>query len=215
MAGRLVILDFDGTVFDTYAFYGDILKLLHARYQVNSYRFLQQIDRYTTTDDGGTYDFFGHVRATLPLPAERITADIKIALAGRNYVYADAARFLADGGGDATRTVLTVGEPSWQAFKFEFAAPIQPLTKLIIQVNKGDYLMRHLSVRPDGAMTVGPLAADYYREVSLVDDKTTTFEKVKPRAGLKLFRIKRPGEKYALLPAPSHVRDIAHLTDIA
>lgn len=142
---RLVILDLDGTIFDTYAFYGDILKVLHEQYHINAFEFVKQAKRYTTGEDG-SYDFFGHVRQQLSLPPSQIRQAITAGLAGRSYLYPDAEQFLAKADSAATLAILTVGEPSWQALKFDYVTGIKQLPKRIIQANKGDYLMRHLQL---------------------------------------------------------------------
>lgn len=160
---KLLLVDFDRTLFDTDQFSQAWWQWLAKTYKVDAARELGRFeDFYTYVGEWRNYDFFAHIGdLSLPQPVDEVLAAGRHALRGRDFRYADSS--VVDRL-HAPRDVelVTFGNAPYQQYKLSFCPMYdEGWVKHIIEEEKGDFIARTYGGRPtilvDDKMLAGSL----------------------------------------------------------
>jgi FMN phosphatase YigB (HAD superfamily) len=168
------IFDFDRTLFDTDAFFSDLLDVLESEYHIPPAKIRKEEHEFRD-DDGNTYDFFRHMEGyTKDTPME-IIDKVRPKLKG-GYLYSDARQVLGSQTISRQSQILTIGESKFQHFKIALAN-LHNFPHAIIREPKLTYMAKNW-------------VRDYSNALFLVDDKAMTFEYETP-GNLCLYQVIR------------------------
>jgi hypothetical protein len=214
MKERLIILDFDNTIFDSRQFYRDMSMVLQREFGIDAQEFTQEQPQYLLAEDH-SYDFFHHIKAR-GLKRAEVSLVLRKQLGGGDYLYPDVIPFLETHHDEHTEVViLTVGVEDWQRFKLSFCPSLAHLVHHIISVHKGTHLAKHLKLNDDGRLGLDIIAPGLFWQILLMDDKPATFADLpKPIPGLSLYRIRRPDDPKGIQPTPPQATELTSLTDL-
>lgn len=154
MDQKLLLLDFDRTLFDSGRFIDQVWEQL-ARYGADAKAAKTQVDRFRVyVGDLYDYNFFGHLESLGLGDTQAIVDRLHADLGNENFLFADAPSAL-DLQKQIKTEILTYGNEPFQRFKLSFCPQLADIQTVIMTRPKGEFLRdQHL---------------DY--NVTLVDDK--------------------------------------------
>lgn len=161
MTERLLLVDFDRTLFDTSRFAEAWWRWAAERYRIDIARELGRMEEYFNyVGQWRSYDFYRHVaELSLDQPVDQVLEEARLALAAQDFTYPDAGAVFK------LRTqrpieLVTFGNQQYQSYKISFVPALADWTKHITEVDKADYLRVKFGSAP----------------LILVDDKDLTAE---------------------------------------
>lgn len=148
MTDRLLLIDFDRTLFDSGRFIAAWWSWLGQRYGLSAEQELSRIDDfYSYVGDWRNYDFMSHLASLqLPTTVEQVMTDGRQALTGQDFLYSDARRLLARVADREVR-IVTFGNAAYQRYKLSFCGDLDHLPVDIIEEDKADYVTRRYGDR--------------------------------------------------------------------
>src|ERR1700741_489375 len=164
MKDQLIILDFDGTIFNSALFYQDMRNTLEITFGINAATFKSNQKRFMLASDH-SYDFFAHVR-DLGLDKSEVSALLREKLGPTDYLYPDVLSFLKKHQSLQTEIlVVTVGVDDWQNFKLSFCPAINHLTQHVLHVHKGAHLASQHMHREGKRLSFDLVEPDSFKEI--------------------------------------------------
>ncbi|HET8690178.1 MAG TPA: hypothetical protein VFL81_01975 [Candidatus Saccharimonadales bacterium] len=149
MTDRLLLVDFDRTLFDTSRFAETWWRWAAERYAIDIARELGRMEEYFNyVGQWRSYDFYRHIgELDLEVPVEQMLEQARHDLAGENFTYADARAVfkLKD---ERRIELVTFGNQRYQAYKISFVSMLDDWVKHITEVDKADYLRAKFGERP-------------------------------------------------------------------
>jgi hypothetical protein len=148
---KLLLVDFDRTLFDLDLFYHTIWQTLakHHDFDFND-AFSKMRDFYYAAHDGyhGTYSFENHVRAFIPDMGENeAIAELHSTLPETHFLYDDATEVTAWQQKGYEVRILSFGEAQIQQFKLSFCPELEAVPKDIILTPKPAFIQHHFANR--------------------------------------------------------------------
>lgn len=210
---RLLIFDFDDTLFDTYGFYADVLVRLNRLHGLDIDQFSSEGLQHLGPN--GSYDFYAHLCRYLQISVAHLNEQLIGQLPRESYVFADGQRALKRlRANDTDLLILTVGHRAWQNTKFRHAPEVKGIKKSVILIDKGEYLQT-TQITSGGGIKLSAGARVMYQSVTLIDDNVISFKGLESGSSpVRLVRIKRPGAKHSTAQSPPGVTEVTSLDEL-
>ncbi|HET7630567.1 MAG TPA: hypothetical protein VFK03_04300 [Candidatus Saccharimonadales bacterium] len=149
MTERLLLVDFDRTLFDTSRFVEAWWRRAAERYRIDIARELGRMEEYFNyVGQWRSYDFYRHVgELDVDIPVERLLEQVRHDLVDQDFTYDDAqVVFQLKSRRDIE--LVTFGNQPYQTYKISFVPQLADWTKHITEVDKADYLRVKFGDRP-------------------------------------------------------------------
>lgn len=149
MADRVVVLDFDRTLFDTGGYYEALKVWLSERYGISKQVLTDDYDAYHIKGESGLhhYDFFGQLES-LGLAADEVEAAARRELCSDKYLLPDAPAFLKFLEDQPVEVlILTYGEERFQRLKHGCVPSLSGFRLVAVLDDKSNYIAAELSGR--------------------------------------------------------------------
>ena len=202
---RLVILDFDSTLFNVRLFLADLTNLLAKKFDINLERFDVTYEQMRTA--GGGYSTYDHMKF-LGLPKAEIDALLDKKSFPNEYAYQGVTEAIAKFQKTSDVIIWTLGDARFQEFKRAFIPALKNVA-FIITHDKSAKLPDEIVRKEDGVQYNSKL----YKSVVLIDDNPKNFFD-SPPIYLRQIRVRYPGGRYSKIETPKGVEEAANLADI-
>lgn len=192
MSQKLIISDFDRTLFDVNTFFLDFCNLALGDESLKNSEIRANIQDHINSGNHADWQLF---MTRYHIDLQNIVGKIKHALGSNSYLYPDVGIFLHRFKNEKV-VIMTTGRQEFQEVKLQLVGEFAGLEKIIIPGNKGEYIASHLELNGDLLSLPKITGASRFSEIYLIDDKT---EMLKPLLGVKharLFHIVREDSKF-------------------
>jgi hypothetical protein len=144
MAGPILFVDFDRTLFDTDRFVEVLWLVLSKAFGLASETLKStQSDFFEYVDQQYDYDFFAHLHALTGEPHDTIRSRVKGDLVGMNFLFDDSGELRSWQGWGYDVRILTFGNEPYQRLKLDLAPDLKDVPIDIIQEPKRDFIARN------------------------------------------------------------------------
>jgi len=201
---KLVVVDFDRTLFNNHEFFSDFSTVLASYYGIDGQELHRIAHKHDVvrTQATGIFSAFDEIREHHPeVEPEHLKQTARNELMGRSYLFVDALPFidrLKSAGIDFM--IMTVGTDEYQGFKTEFTPELNAYPIQITQGVKSDEIEQII-----GQRNIKP------EHVALIDDRGDTFDEKLHQMGVRGVRLRRVDSQYSDIQSPSWVEEIASL----
>lgn len=142
MNKKLLLVDFDRTLFDTDRFTHACWQAIEQLFGTSAKKALKEVERFYVVDgDYQYYDFKAHIASMVGVPAEKVLEDIRTILEKQNFVY-DDTDCVAGWTKAYEVSILTYGQTWHQLYKLSFAPQFKGIPVLVVLEPKGQYIAR-------------------------------------------------------------------------
>lgn len=211
MRRRLIISDFDRTLFDINNFLKDTAEELvrsgHVS-QEQANKFLASV----VTKKGNSVDMYDFLEEH-GLDIVGIKNLIQQKFKDRMHIYSDVVPFIESHKNDII-FVLTTGREESQVLKLELIKEISHIQQKVIPGNKGEYVKSHIR-QLGGTLKLGPFSGGRtYDELFFIDDREDVLAHLVGEKNVKLFHIVREDAKYTCSAPHNGIIDITSLKEV-
>lgn len=177
MTERLLLVDFDRTLFDTSRFAEAWWRWAANRFEIDIAAELGRMEEYFNyVGQWRSYDFYRHVAELgLGRSADQVLDEARLALADQDFTYPDA-KAVFDLKARRDMELVTFGNQRYQSYKISFVPALAGWIKHITEADKADYLRSKFGTAP----------------LTLVDDKDLSTEL---SANVDFIRLNRRQDK--------------------
>lgn len=185
MTERLLLVDFDRTLFDTSRFVEAWWRRAAERYHIDIARELGRMEEYFNyVGQWRSYDFYRHVgELGLTVPVEQLLDTVRRDLATQDFTY-DDAKYVFQLKEHRDVELVTFGNQPYQTYKISFVPELKAWTKHITEVDKADYLRVKFGDRPLALVDDKDLQAELPANVDFVRLNRSQAEPVVKRGKL-------------------------------
>jgi len=210
MNKQLLLIDFDGTLFNTDEFKIQLFNFVSFKYAINKETLHLTYEQYK--NEIGIYDFFLHISSFIRIDFDELEKSITNHFLNKssNFLFSDAITFL-ENNNKYHIVIYTLGDDRFQKLKFKVANILERIPRIIIQEDKFNYIIKNI-LYVDEFIILKSLGDSKYNEVVYVDDNPVFFKN--PINKVSLCRIMRKGQKYNDKSTPVFVREITTLNTL-
>jgi len=205
---RLLLVDFDGTLFNSDLFHKDVGEYLYNTYKIPSEDFY---GAYEKSKHNGPHSLKRQLKILGLKNVSGLLKEIKalFELTSQNYIYNETLEFITKNKKEIV--IYTYADPTY--FKFKLAVTklnALRLPVIAVNTNKNDFLRNNL----DSTIKFKKRNKDSYNpeRVLWIDDKIEGFTKNIER--VEFIRIKREGGKHSVHQTPESAKEISNLLDV-
>ena len=206
---RLILIDFDGTLFDSDSFKKELVKFWNDKYGITQ----QQWDATyePSRNEHGAYDYFQHLSQFLDTNRETLKTEFIEYFRAHDFYFHDALEFLKKHEEDKL-IIFTLGYDDFQSMKIDTNEYVSKIKRIAISGHKGTFFADNLDTSSDKLKFSG--IDGEFNEIWYVDNRPTYFMKdVIPT--VRQIRVFREGKRYSDIPTPVHIEEVKLLTDIS
>lgn len=161
---KLLLLDFDRTLFSTDFFIENLWRVIAKKYDLNYLDIMAEIPKfYHARGELRYYDFVFHFQDAIGKTVEESIESIRPELANISYQYEDAEKMIQEIGNEFEMRILSFGETWFQNFKMSFSHIASDLPRDIILAAKNDFISSHFANR-QGALVDDKRNSDLPKE---------------------------------------------------
>lgn len=210
MSQKLIVTDFDRTLFDVNAFFLDFCELILADESITNLELRANIDEFINSGD---HSDFHHFMNRYHIDLQNIIGKVQHTLGSKSYLYEDVTKFLRYFSDDEI-IILTTGRQEFQQVKLQLVNEFATINKIVIPGNKGEYLKEKLKIVPQGFEMPTLTGTNVYSELYLIDDKIDMLMPLIGMKRVKLFNIQRPDAKFIAPNIPAGITKISSMVEV-
>jgi hypothetical protein len=211
MPTKLILTDFDRTMFNLVAFFQDLISEISRQKLINEDGIIEARRRVANLDESlHIGQFFTDYNVS-----SEVVIDLASKTFGENkYIYPDVSDFI-DKFSEQDCMILTTGEEWVQKLKLQISPIVEKIPRKILSINKGLYVKENLVLSEDG-MQIPEINDKSYTELYVIDDNPVVLEYLLGISRIKLFHIYRDDGKYSYNVAdPVGIIGINSLQEVA
>lgn len=204
MSRRLIIVDFDRTLFNVNEFFTDFCSQILSDEGVTNTELRAEVEEFLHS---GNHSDFRPFMERYHVDLQGVMAKVNYTLSHKSYLYSDVKDFLARFKNDKV-IIVSVGVQEYQEIKFQLTDSLSHIERVVIDANKGDYLKTRLRSLQRGIQCQELAGDEEFSELLFIDDKLDMLEPLAGQPLIKLFHIERPDAKF---PSTSKIKGVQYI----
>ncbi len=208
---KLIISDFDRTLFNVNDFFIDFCELILHDEGIKNAELRAVIEEHIRSGDHSAWNSF---MTRYHVDLSSVISTISHTLREKSYLYSDVNDFLLRFK-DEKVMIMTTGQQEFQEVKLQLVGEFAKLQKHVIPGNKSEYIAANMHIN-NGLITLPEITgALKFSELYLIDDKYQMLESLVGMKQTKLFHIVRPDAKFPERTNVAAIKSITSLDEVS
>jgi hypothetical protein len=203
---RLILIDFDGTLFDTKRFKKELAVFGERKYGISEEEWRKTYKK--AKNFNGAYNYFKHIKGFTSKTVSVLQTEFDEYFKGKSFIYSDVLSFLTKYNKERI-VIFTLGIDNFQLMKIRSNNLVASLETIITDKDKTHYWTDKLIYLSEDSLKFNGMK-ETFKELWYIDNRSTYFTK-KPPNNVRQIRIKRKGDLYSASPTPNYAEEVESL----